>query len=132
MFLNRFACARAALTAVLRSSYFCFALVLLSPCASHAVPPPAGIAPVISPAGGFGIDGDLMANTPAANVGDWLLSTNSGTGGAVLDAAGVPLNPATTFHFVDPYNSSSDNTFVGGLKWTDDPNTWNWTTGKAS
>src|SRR5437879_10641994 len=73
-----------------------------------------------------------MANTPAANVCDWLLSTNSGTGGAVLDATGAPLNPATTFHFVDPYNSSSDNTFVGGLKWTDDPNTWNWTTGKAS
>src|SRR5439155_8925547 len=50
----------------------------------------------------------------------------------VLDAAGIPLNPTTSFHFVDRYNSSSDNTFAGGLKWTDNPNTWHWTTSKAS
>jgi hypothetical protein len=50
----------------------------------------------------------------------------------VLDATGAPLNPATTFHFSDPYNSGADNTFVGGLKWTDDPSTWRWTTGSAS
>src|SRR5204863_7257736 len=30
------------------------------------------------------------------------------------------------------YTSGGDNTFQGGLKWTDDPNTWTWTTGSAS
>src|SRR6266571_2682076 len=99
-----------------------FALALFWGLAAYATPPPAGIAPVISPAGGFSIDGNLLANTPDANTGDWLLSTNSGSGGAVLDATGAPLNPTTTFHFIDAYNSGSDNTFAGGLKWTDNPN----------
>src|SRR6266404_4753511 len=108
------------------------ALAMLRAMTAEATPPPAGIAPVVFPAGGFSIDGDLMANTPASNVGDWLLSSNSGSGGAVLDATGAPLNPATTFHFSDPFNTTSDNSFVGGLKWTDDPNVWQWTTGKAS
>src|SRR5580765_522696 len=47
-----------------------------------AVPPPAGVAPVNVPAGGFSIDGDLFANMPAVNVGDWV--TNSASGGGVL------------------------------------------------
>src|ERR1043166_1527923 len=95
-----------------------------------AVPPPTGGAPVLVPAGGFAIDGDLQANTPGVNVGDWLPGTG-GTGGSVLDANGIPLNSATTFHYVDLYNSGSDNTFTGG-KWTDDPNTWGWTQSKAN
>src|SRR4051812_34137474 len=98
---------------------------------ANATPPPAGVAPVTSPAGGFSIDGNLVANLPA-NTGDWLLSTNTGTGGAVLDASGAPLNPTTTFHFRDLYSSGSDSTFVGGLKWTDNPNVWQSTTSKAS
>src|SRR6266478_1444580 len=107
-------------------------LLLLWSIAAQGSPPPPGVAPVTVPAGGFAIDGDLLANTPAANVGDWVVSTNLGTGGGVLNQAGVPLNPATTYHIIDPYNSSSDLTFSGGLKWTDDPNTWTWTTGKPS
>src|SRR5262245_48067026 len=83
-----------------------------------ATPPPGGIAPLIAPAGGFSIDGDLMANTPGVNIGDWLASTN-GTGGGVLSAAGVPLDPTRTFHFADPFNTTSDLIFSGGLKWTD-------------
>ena len=65
-----------------------FALALWFGVTGHAAPPSAGVAPVISPAGGFSIDGDLLANAPGANAGDWLLSTNAGSGGAVLDAAG--------------------------------------------
>src|SRR5438105_738071 len=107
------------------------ASLLLWSLSAFATPPPAGIAPVISPAGGFAIDGDLLANTPGANTGDWLATTN-GTGGGVLSAAGVPLDPPTTFHFIDAFNSSSDNVFAGGLKWTDDPNVWQWTSGNAS
>src|SRR6266404_2218662 len=94
-----------------------------------AVPPPTGVAPITVPAGGFGIDGDLIANIPGLNAGDWLPDTN-GVGG-VLDAAGNPLNPATTFHFTDLYNSTSDDTFSGG-KWTDNPTNWTWTTSKAN
>src|SRR6266498_4048547 len=79
----------------------------------QAAPPPAGVAPVISPAGGFGIEGDLFANVPAANVGDWV--TNSLTGGGLLTLSGVPINASTTFHFIDQYNGN-DLTFSGGLK----------------
>src|SRR5262245_54394882 len=75
--------------------------------AAVAVPPPTGVAPVNVPTGGFAIDGDLLANTSVAGVGDWL-PHEGGTGGAVLDASGVPLNPTTTFHFVDLYGSSAD------------------------
>src|SRR5215831_14915922 len=71
---------------------------------SQAVPPPTGVAPVLVPSGGFAIDGDLQANTPAVGAGDWIPGV-AGAGGAVLDANGVPLNPATTFHFIDLYNS---------------------------
>jgi hypothetical protein len=103
--------------------------------ASHT-PPPAGVAPVAPPIGGFGIEGNLLANSPVANVGDWLRSTNAslpGTGGGVLDEAGMPLNPATTFHFIDPYgNDGNDSVFTGGHKWFDDPKTWEWTTGRSS
>src|SRR5689334_18416927 len=90
-----------------------------------ATPPPTGVAPVLVPAGGLAIDGDLLAGA----AGDWV-GTNAG--GGVLASNGAPLNPATTFHFVDPYNTSADSTFVGGLKWTDDPNTWQWTSSKPS
>src|SRR5678816_2659734 len=71
-----------------------FPLLLLWSLTGYSTPPPAGIAPVSLPTGGIAIDGDLLANTPAANVGDWLRMTNiaSGTGGGVLNASGVPLN----------------------------------------
>src|SRR6185369_3032368 len=110
---------------------FCFraamALSFLFSFGALAVPPPGGVAPVATPASGFRIDGNLMADPLA---GDWLEGTN--VGGGVLSAAGIPLNPATTFHFVDAYNSTADSTFAGGLKWTDNPNLWKWTTSRAS
>jgi HYR domain len=98
---------------------------------AQAVPPPTGVAPVLVPAGGFAIEGDLLANTPLSGAGDWLPGPG-GTGSSVLDANGAPLNSGTTFHLVDPFNSASDDTFAGGLKWTDNPNSWRWTTGGAS
>src|SRR6185436_15650773 len=107
--------------------------LLLWSLAGRASPPPAGVAPIGSPAGGFGIDGDVCANTPLANVGDWLMATNfPGTGAGVLNMTGAALDPIHTFHFADPYNANNDTTFVGGLKWTDNPNVWQWTTSKAS
>src|SRR5262249_38588837 len=106
---------------------------LLASLASHAVPPPAGVVPILSPTGGLSIDGNLIANTPVTNVGDWMFLTNApGSGGAVLGPTGVSLNGSTTFHLVDPYNDNNDLGFGGGLKWTDNPNLWTWKTGKPS
>ncbi len=92
--------------------------------------PPLGRALISPPTGGFDIDGDLLANTPFSGVGDWVPGP-SGTGGAVLSLAGVPVNPNTTFHLVDVYNSGTDNNFGGGNKVDDNPNTatslkWGW------
>ena len=112
------------------TNFFVYVLLAFWGLAAQAVPPPTGVAPVLVPVGGFAIDGDLLANTPTLGVGDWLPGAG-GAGGSVLDAKGVPLNPGTTFHLIDPYNSNDD-TFGGGLKWTDNPNTWRWTTGSAS
>src|SRR5436190_10235365 len=98
----------------------------------RAAGPPAGIAPVDFPSGGFAIDGNLGANTPDANSGDWLLLNGvSGAGGAFLDPAGTPLNPLATFHFIDAYNGK-DIVFAGGQKWFDNPTNWTWTINKAS
>src|SRR6266568_384281 len=105
------------------------AVCLLPDLKALAVPPPSGVAQVTVPAGGFAIDGNLIANTPTPGVGDWLPDSN-GLGG-VLDATGAPLNSSTTFHFIDAFNTTADDTFSGG-KWTDDPNTWGWTSSKAS
>ena len=99
---------------------------------ARAAGPPAGIAPVDPPLGGFAIDGNLIANTPNANSGDWLLlNTFPGAGAAVLDSAGASLNPLATFHFIDPYNGN-DMVFAGGLKWSENPTNWVWTVNKAS
>ena len=84
----------------------------------------AGTAPVLSPNGGFAIDGNLQANTPEAGVGDWQVGV-AGAGGNVLDAAGIPVVSGTTFHVLDAYGST-DNTFSGGLKSNDNPNSWSW------
>ncbi|HEY5909313.1 MAG TPA: hypothetical protein VJA21_01780 [Verrucomicrobiae bacterium] len=95
-------------------------LALLCLAEATAAPPPGGFAPIVVPAGGFGIDGDLLSGSPEAGIGDWVAGPS---GGGVLSATGAPLNPATTFHFIDLSDSTSDRTFGGGLKWTDDPNT---------
>jgi hypothetical protein len=92
-------------------------------------PFPHGTVPVTTPAGGFGIDGDLQANTPMIGTGDWVPGP-SGSGGSVLDVNGAPLT-ATTFHIRDPYSSASDNVFSSGSRVNDDPNTYTWKSGRA-
>jgi subtilisin-like proprotein convertase family protein len=84
-----------------------------------------GTAPVTTPAGGFGIDGDLLANTPTNKIGDWV-PNGAGSGGSVLAADGTPLNPSRTFHVRDLYSSMVDDSFTAG-KYDDNPNTgWQW------
>jgi len=112
-----------------RLAYCVLTATLLWGLRSGAIPPPSGVAPVLVPAGGFGIDGEVVAGSAGVTAGDWI----AGPGGAgVLKSDGTPVNPATTFHFIDPYSTNTDNTFGGGLKYTDDPNTWTWGQGKAS
>src|SRR5258705_1948796 len=53
------------------------------------------VATVNPPTGGFHIDGNLRANTPTANIGDWLTGPG-GTGGFVMSDAGAAVNAATT------------------------------------
>jgi hypothetical protein len=88
------------------------------------------VIPVYPPAGGFHIDGNLRANTPTANVGDWLTGPG-GSGGFVMDDGGIVNDTTTTTHFVDPY-LSVDDIFFGG-KYNQDPNIfWSWGIGSAS
>src|ERR1041385_3467768 len=93
--------------------------------ASPCPPPPAGTAPVTVPAGGFALDGDLLANTPISGIGDWVTGS-SGSGGFVLNNDGTPVNGTTTFHLTDLFNNASDNNFAGGKKVDDNPNIWTW------
>jgi len=88
------------------------------------------VAPVTVPPGGFSIEGDLSSDLPAVT-GDWVPG-NNGQSSAVLSTAGVAVNPATTFHFKDPFDPADDLIFSGGLKWDDSPSKWTWTTGKAN
>jgi large repetitive protein len=85
-------------------------------------------APVTPPNGGFRIEGDLQANTPVVGIGDWVPGP-PGSGGSVLNSAGTPLNPATTYNVLDPWNSSSDNSINGQAN--DNPNTWTWGLGNV-
>ena len=94
----------------------------------QAASPPTGTAPVLVPAGGFAIDGNLLANTPTNGVGDWV--TNSGSGGSVLLGNGAVLDTNNTIHIVDAYDDNGDNIFSGGMKVNDDPNAWTWTYSK--
>jgi hypothetical protein len=93
------------------------------------------VAPVTSPIGGFGIEGDLLANLPAPNVGDWIFSTNAsipGSGGGfwIRPACHSMLRPRSIS--LIRTNAGTDFVFTGGHKWFDNPNTWEWTTGKSS
>src|SRR5436190_1944881 len=67
----------------------------------------AQIAPCYPPYGGFHIDGNLRANTPTGNIGDWLTGPG-GTGGFLMSDAGVAIDTARTFHLVDAWNGSDD------------------------
>ncbi|QQS48856.1 MAG: DUF11 domain-containing protein [Acidobacteriota bacterium] len=90
----------------------------------------SGIAQTGDP-GGFHIEGNLVANSPTANVSDWVPGPG-GTGVGVLDGSGAPVNPAATKHVIDLYDSDLDNVFKPGTKHDDHPNTWTWEQGKTT
>ncbi|MBK5214880.1 MAG: hypothetical protein JJE55_14630, partial [Flavobacteriaceae bacterium] len=80
---------------------------------------------VTVPSGGFQIDGDLESNTPTIGVGDWVQGP-AGAGGFVFNNNGTPVNSNLTKLVRDAYNVNSDNSFTGGSKYNDNPNTWVW------
>jgi len=89
-----------------------------------------GNAPVNPPADSFRTDGTLKVTN---HLGDWLQGT-TGTGGYVLQqTAGVwgAVNASTTTFVRDTFNHTSDKIFTGS-SFSDNPNTWKWTTGKPT
>ena len=80
--------------------------------------------------GGFGIDGDLLANTPMANVSDWL-DNSGGVGVGLLNSNGTAKDATVTIQRLDGVNAADD-VFAGSNKLNQDPNTWKWQTQAAN
>ncbi|MCH8991208.1 MAG: hypothetical protein IIA44_05590, partial [Acidobacteria bacterium] len=84
-------------------------------------------------ASGFGIDGNLLSNSPASpydTADDWVPGSNA-AGTAVLDNAGVPIDPTNTFHSTDGIEGSDLSIFAGSNKVFEDPNTYEWKAGST-
>lgn len=86
------------------------------------------ISPVLTPKGGFKIDGQLRANTPGMPVegraGDWVPQVNgtlftAGIDSFVLQSDGAVKNTVTTALQRDAYNSNQDDIFTQGSKFND-------------
>ena len=90
---------------------------------------------VITPVGGFEIDGDLRAGTLLPDQGgDWVIANppNPSYGYVLNEFTGVPLDPDNTTIIHDVYgNTGGDNIFTGGSKAFQDPALWTWTFGNA-
>jgi hypothetical protein len=94
------------------------------------------IAGVITPTGGFHIDGGLRAGTPSPTVGDWFQPVGGAvTPGYVFNIVAAntvtPIDPGTTNIRTDLYNSSSDNIFAEGSKFNFYISALDWTTNTA-
>ncbi|GAP69972.1 por secretion system C-terminal sorting domain [Bacteroidales bacterium 6E] len=90
-----------------------------------------GLAPVITPVGGMGIDGDAYANTPTAGTGDWFLYGASstppfpGTGGGVFDRNSEGEFPYPYTYFLpDVWGEKDPTTFLSSNKINDNPITY--------
>jgi hypothetical protein len=80
--------------------------------------------------GGFGIDGDLLANTPMSNVSDWL-DNSGGAGVGLLNLDGTAKDPTATIRRLDAVGTTDD-VFAGSNKLNQNPNTWRWQTQTAN
>lgn len=86
------------------------------------------LASVTPPAGGFRIDGNLIAGTPTTGEGDWVAGTS---GGYVFYNTGVAVNPTHSKLTRDPYHSTGDDVFAGS-SFSENPNTWRWANASAA
>ncbi|MFN5334414.1 MAG: hypothetical protein ACK5BV_04425, partial [Bacteroidota bacterium] len=86
------------------------------------------LASVTPPAGGFRIDGNLIAGTPTANEGDWVAGTS---GGYVFYNTGIAVNPTHSKLTRDSYHSTGDDVFSGS-SFAQNPNAWKWANASAA
>ncbi|APG59411.1 hypothetical protein LPB144_02855 [Christiangramia salexigens] len=85
--------------------------------------------PILDPPGRFEIDGDLTAKTKVSDGVDWAPEWNGSNyvtlvDNYIFDPQGNAVDPNTSVFVHDPIESSTDDVFVGGLKYTDDPTEW--------
>ena len=92
-----------------------------------------GVAPDGEP-GGFGIDGNLRANSPGgafSTASDWTPGPAGIGVGKLLCPSGAPIDATKTFHIVDLTGNDDLNVFAESDKVQDDPNTYNWKAGSV-
>ena len=87
-----------------------------------------GTVPVLTPVGGFGIDGDAFANTPTPGIGDWFYNPlYPGTGGGLFDPVTMtPLYPTMTYFLQDVWGAKDPTIFTSSNKINDNPSTYTW------
>ena len=89
-------------------------------------------APVLTPKGGFAIDGGLRANTPTIDQGDWYPgAANSGSGESVFGADGKPIVSETSGSASGENFNSNDNIFTNGSKFNSYISDLRWFTNSA-
>lgn len=98
-----------------------FIFILMTPVFSQ-------LAPVTPPAGGFRIDGNLVAGTPTTGEGDWVAGTS---GGYLFFNDGTPVYPMNSKLTRDPYHSTGDDVFAGS-SFSENPNNWRWANASAA
>ncbi|MGM0626438.1 MAG: immunoglobulin domain-containing protein, partial [Bacteroidota bacterium] len=108
----------------LLTACFVYVAIFLSPLSTVSQ-----TAPVLEPLGGFAIDGDLQANTPVLDIGDWVMGP-AGAGGHVLHNDGSALDSLNSGLFLDNYDGN-DMIFQGS-KFNQNPDLWSWSVGKAN
>ncbi|MDP2067455.1 MAG: hypothetical protein Q8K04_00690 [Lutibacter sp.] len=93
-----------------------------------------GIAPVQTPIGGFGVDGDAYANTPTPGIGDWFYNATlyPGAGRGLFNPDGTVTDPTRTFFLQDNWIQNTDLTiFTGTNKINHNPSTYTWGPGSS-
>jgi hypothetical protein len=85
---------------------------------------------VLTPTGGFGIDGDAYANTPTPGIGDWFYSPlYPGSGGSLFNPDGTVKDPTMTYFLQDVWGTKDPTIFTASNKINDNPSTYTWGTG---
>ncbi|HSQ46702.1 MAG TPA: hypothetical protein VLM44_07250, partial [Lutibacter sp.] len=86
-----------------------------------------GTVPVLTPIGGFGVDGDAYANTPLPDIGDWFYNPlYPGSGGSLFNPDGSVKDPTRTFFLQDDWGTFDGTTFLTSTKIDMDPNDYEW------
>ncbi len=93
--------------------------------------------PVPGLGAGFGIEGNLLCNSPTTppfnTANDWVQSDTliDPIGCAVLYWDGTPVDPTRTFHSIDLTGNGELDVFASSNKVNDDPRTYGWKSGQV-